>query len=67
MEIGDRAHHYRNEAQRTRVFVGDARMPRERELLLEISKEFERLAIMSEEALSDERSCRELRQTGDGR
>lgn len=56
MEINDRAHQYRNEAQRARAFVGGARMPRERELLLEISKEFERLAILCEETPDNERS-----------
>jgi hypothetical protein len=48
MEISERAHKYRNEAQRARAFVGNASMPRERELLLEISKEFERLAMLCE-------------------
>jgi hypothetical protein len=66
MEINDRAHQYRNEAQRARIFVGDAGMPRERELLLEIAKEFERLAILCEETVN-ERRCRNLRQTGDER
>jgi len=62
MEISERAHKYRNEAQRARGFVGNASVPRERELLLEISKEFERLAMLCEGAPGDERGCRDFRQ-----
>ena len=40
---------YREEAQRARVFAEHARTPQERKALLEIEKEFERLAVMRDD------------------